>query len=282
MADLAHSMENLLDKIRQGEQDITTEVADALLHALDGLNELRKELVSPDAEETVIGPYVAELAGVTIADASVASSGDAQPATLTLDEDSRARLAALLVESVPVVRVVTELDAASQWPSVRCFQMLSELTQLGEVVASAPTMAQIEAGATGTVLTAILATSLSQHEILTVVQEIEEVSSATIAPYLPEPDADGASEAQEGTPKRGAKDDGGPGQPTNGAKASPARTARIDVERLDDLMNALGELVVDKTRIAQIARTFESRYRGDDLVESLSLAAARVVKVVDY
>jgi len=56
---------------------------------------------------------------------------------------------------------------------------------------------------------------------------------------------------------------------------------RIDVERLDRLMNTIGELVIDRTRILQIGKMLESRYKEDDLVHALGETSSHVVKVVD-
>ena len=87
---------------------------------------------------------------------------------------------------------------------------------------------------------------------------------------------------------------GGPGEsPTDAAanandsgRRSPAaaqhtQTVRVDVERLDNLMTTIGELVIDRTRIAQIGRLLQAKYKEDELVKSLGDTSAHVSKVVD-
>ena len=87
---------------------------------------------------------------------------------------------------------------------------------------------------------------------------------------------------------------GGPGEsPTNtsaktndGGRKSPAapqhtQTVRVDVDRLDNLMTTIGELVIDRTRIAQIGRLLQAKYKEDDLIKSLGETSAHVSKVVD-
>ncbi len=63
-------------------------------------------------------------------------------------------------------------------------------------------------------------------------------------------------------------------------KIEALQTVRIDVERLDALMNLVGELVIDRTRISQISRELQSRYRGDETVKSLEQIAAHIGKMV--
>ncbi|KAA0257108.1 hybrid sensor histidine kinase/response regulator [Deferribacter autotrophicus] len=47
------------------------------------------------------------------------------------------------------------------------------------------------------------------------------------------------------------------------------QTIRVDVNRLDTLMNLVGELVLSRNRIAQISAEFEKKFDGDFLVEQL-------------
>ena len=76
-----------------------------------------------------------------------------------------------------------------------------------------------------------------------------------------------------------AKSTGSGEQATGGGKQ--IQTVRVDVERLDNLMTTIGELVIDRTRIAQIGRLLQAKYKEDDLVKSLGETSAHVAKVVD-
>jgi two-component system chemotaxis sensor kinase CheA len=64
-------------------------------------------------------------------------------------------------------------------------------------------------------------------------------------------------------------------------KIESLQTMRIDVERMDAMMNMVGELAIDRTRVHQIGRALLARYRDDELVQALSDMAAHIVKVVD-
>ncbi len=64
-------------------------------------------------------------------------------------------------------------------------------------------------------------------------------------------------------------------------KGAQAQTVRVDVARLDKLLNLVGELVIDRTRIAQIGGRFERQERSSELVESLNEAAAHIGRITD-
>lgn len=59
------------------------------------------------------------------------------------------------------------------------------------------------------------------------------------------------------------------------------KTVRTSVERLDKLMNLVGELITDRNRIYQIRREFEARYKGDPRVEVLSETVTHIGRITD-
>lgn len=64
-------------------------------------------------------------------------------------------------------------------------------------------------------------------------------------------------------------------------KAEPLQTMRIDVERMDVLMNTVRELVIDSARVGETSRVLQSRYRDDDSVRALGDTSSHIARVVD-
>ncbi len=59
-------------------------------------------------------------------------------------------------------------------------------------------------------------------------------------------------------------------------RPAPEQTVRVDVGRLDTLMNLVGELVLAKNRLARLRAEAEERWPGEDLVEALGETSAQV------
>ncbi|MGB9521342.1 MAG: Hpt domain-containing protein, partial [Anaerolineales bacterium] len=59
------------------------------------------------------------------------------------------------------------------------------------------------------------------------------------------------------------------------------KTVRTSVERLDNLMNLIGELITDRNRMYQLRRDLESQYRGSAQIESLSETIIHVGRITD-
>ncbi|PWH17742.1 MAG: chemotaxis protein CheA [Anaerolineae bacterium] len=59
------------------------------------------------------------------------------------------------------------------------------------------------------------------------------------------------------------------------------KTVRTSVERLDNLMNLIGELITDRNRMYQLRRELEALYRGSPQVEALSDTIIHVGRITD-
>jgi two-component system, chemotaxis family, sensor kinase CheA len=70
---------------------------------------------------------------------------------------------------------------------------------------------------------------------------------------------------------------------TNGpvAKLTADKTVRTSVERLDNLMNLVGELITDRNRLYQIRSRLEGRFRGDSDVDIFAQTTAHVGRITD-
>lgn len=61
----------------------------------------------------------------------------------------------------------------------------------------------------------------------------------------------------------------GQAQTINQSEKKAIKTVRVDVEKLDTLMNLVGELVIDRTRLERFVEVFENNYGTGDLVEDI-------------
>lgn len=61
-----------------------------------------------------------------------------------------------------------------------------------------------------------------------------------------------------------------------------AKTVRVDVQKLDNLMNLVGELVIDRTRLERFVEIFESRYGTNDLVEAVNEISTHLGQLTNH
>lgn len=278
MTQLAHAMESLLDLVRTGELPVTTPLVDGLLHGLDGLSILKDDLVDGQDSGLDIGTTVAELedlAGVLgEAESTASPAGQLQARPLFLNEEALKTVDAPRADGEHIFKVSAHFTQDSMFLSIRSFQVLGEMSGLGEVLASSPTQEEIEQEKAGPLMQVVLMGNATPDAIKAAVESVEDVESAEVEDFvyeppteMPEPEPVAAvAPAVETEPAATTEQDSG-AQKEKSAKSS--QTVRIDVERLDSLMNAIGELVIDRTRMQQISRDLEAKFSGDQTVANL-------------
>ncbi|SHF34823.1 chemotaxis protein CheA [Desulforamulus putei] len=288
MANLTHEMENLFDKIRHGEVHVTSAMVNVLFEALDTLKALKEEVtgdgpavdtsaVVGKIKEFVEGGAAVEVpvqpAAVPEAPAQRAAADSAPVARRWLEisdvEENVIREAEL--RGFQCYRVAVDIDRDCQMKNVRAFLVFETLQQVGEIIKCEPAAEDIQEGKYDVGFQVLLITKEDADRIKNLMITISEVTEAEVQPVI-------LSSAE--SPKTPARAEATPGvrpvTPENNAlKQEPGdkkavKTVRVDVTKLDNLMNLVGELVIDRTRLNRFAEIFESRYGSDDLVEAIN------------
>jgi two-component system, chemotaxis family, sensor kinase CheA len=280
MTGLAHVMEQALDQLRNGEIGVTPELVDALLNGMDGLKDLRGVLSDMDQEIPDVSEAIAQLEDVVAGE-----SGGAAPVELGIPSVREPeggidldKLRGEMDKGNSVLSIQLAISSEPVWYAVKGFQVLTALQSMGEVITSAPTQEEIDAGNVGPRFSAALATEMTPESVADgVARRVEDITNIVVVPaFTP------TGEPTEIEPAPAAANQG-PAASGSSAQAPAGRkqALRIDVERIDAIINTIGELMVDRTRIAQIGRGLEKRYKGDDLIDALSMTSGHIVKLVD-
>lgn len=99
---------------------------------------------------------------------------------------------------------------------------------------------------------------------------VEEEEKAPVAVVPERKKAEAKEDSQQKEDKKSAGDSG---KDKAQARKHSARTVRVDVERMDAIMDLVGELVINRTRLTQLSRTISARYDGEENVENINETA---------
>ena len=278
MTEVAHAMESLLDKLRNHEVEVTPEVIDALLHSLDALRVLTDELIDEQGVEVDFESLVAELEASAGMAAATNDSGSETAASVELDDAALAEVQAALNAAQTVFDLHAEVVGDQTFASIRLFQLVTEFQDSTRFIASVPTLEQIQAQENGATFHAVIGTDKSPEDIQKLAEGVQDIGNVEVAPF--NPDAEKSAPVAASTPDSESESKTAPGAESR-PRSNANQTVRIDVERLDHLMNLIGELVIDRTRLQQIGRSLSAKYKSDDLIDSLGKTSSHVVKVVD-
>ena len=254
---LTHHMEDVLNKARHGELIITSDVMDVVLESIDLMKALLNIIRDTSSD-----------AGVDVSDCvtrlDVVSGGDGSVETPVVEE-------APVVEETPAVaeEIQTDSDDDIDYDSMDPDEIEAEIERLlnqRQDEDKAKRAAKIAAGEK--VPEAPPAPDSDEPK-----SEPEAKPEPAPAPAAPAPVSKPAPVVKKEIP---ASDDAKAAAPAKRAPATVEQTIRVDVKRLDHLMNLIGELVLAKNRLIKINDDVEERYEGEEFLEELN----QVVSIV--
>ena len=172
------------------------------------------------------------------------------------------------------------LDSETLLKGARAFMVFQKLEEIGEIIKSDPDVEAIEDEDFEDKFNVVIVTKSDADivkEKVELVSEIEKVIIASVniseeveTPETKEKETVGVSQemaldesskesSSQALTEKGesGKDQSNDKEKDSGQKIKTGKTVRVDIERLDKLMNLVSELVINKTRLEQIAVTEE-------------------------
>lgn len=271
MAGLTHAMEDVFGALRSGTIEDVVPFADTLLATLDVLRALVEEVFAghelTDQPELLTIRLRTELDAAlgTGASAEIAPASPSAPIAGAMSSSPGAVVARLIGDAPaptgPRSIIRATVDPSCEWSAVRLLQVILEVAEGGFLVASIPSQADVEGGLGDLEATLLVDADAATLDALTArLLQIDDIAAVAVEAA---PDGLERRTADLGPEARGAS---GPGKAAlAGDRLKVAQqTIRIDVSRLDELMNLVGELVVQKTRLQRQASQLIGSLGADD------------------
>lgn len=263
MAELTHALESLFDEMREGRLAPNAIVADELLAAVDVIKILRDEIISRQSAGVDVSSLLNRLELLQqpverSEETAAASSGE-----LRLTQTQLKQLKKLQQAGQAIFEIHLKAASGAFAAVARLYQATTTLMEIGQVVVQQPALDDLSEGTESVWL--ILATHFEVDEVLEILADIENIAEADVQPYIP------SSPATKNPPVPVNS------QPSVGLD----KTVRISVERLDTMMNLVGELVTGRTRLLQIEEMLRAQYGKSGAAAALSDLAAPVSHVIN-
>lgn len=284
IGDLTHEMENVLDDLRHGTLSVGTPIINALLDCLDALGTLVDSVAAAGTDTHASGKDIPALvahltalrAGDTAAPAeAMASTGAPEALRLTEFEETSAADARDAGLSLRVIHVSLSADCLMK--SVRVYMVLAALEPLGSVLASRPGEEALEAEEFDQSFLVLLATDRPATEVSAALSKISEIDSVSVSEWAAPAAETPPASVETPLPTEILL----PAEMSAPApvKAAAAQTIRVEVSRLDSLLNLVGELVIDRSQIEQYGQTLHARYPQEEAVAQLMETAHRIARI---
>lgn len=286
MQKLTHDMENVLSEIRNGNIAVTAELLDILFQCLDALEQYVESIVESGSEgdkdnHKIINKLNAILEGGqdnTTVTAEVAATAEAiaiepvqdslpsQVEAAVSDADKRQHLQMSFtdfeknaiqkayLENFKVYGITIYISEGCVLKSARAFIVFRTLEKLGQVIKSHPAVQDIEDEKFDDRFTTFIVTKENTEKITSELRSVAEVTDVLtdeiIIPIEPVEAAKEDNQQKTNRKKKTSTKDSN--TKATGIKPKTNRTVRVDIERLDTLMNLVSELIIIKNGLETI------------------------------
>ncbi|MCT2344004.1 chemotaxis protein CheA [Niallia taxi] len=273
LASLTHQMENVLDAIRNEKISVTPEVLDVIFLAVDDLEAMVESIASGGDGKRNVEDVVKKLVAIesgeafveTAANQTATAVGEVSLPGSSYDEFEITVMQQSKEQGFNTYEIEISLSQNCLLKAARVFMIFEALESLGEVIKSNPPVEELEEEKFEY---SFMVTIISKEEPSTIeakimkVSEVEKVNvnsfSASELSVEEVAEEEAAPQAQESSvpvqpaaaPKKEEE------KPAVVAKQS-SKTIRVNIERLDILMNLFEELVIDRGRLDQISQDLQ-------------------------
>ncbi|RAK23390.1 two-component system chemotaxis sensor kinase CheA [Anoxybacillus vitaminiphilus] len=268
LANLTHQMENVLDAIRNHKIQVTPDILDVVFHAVDDLEAMVNSIAEGGDGKRDVTEVVQQLKLIEQGKTPIATEPTSRPSpsspihTQTYGDFEYNVLQQAKEQGFTSYEVHVKLRADCLLKAARVFMIFETLEQVGEIIKSNPPAELLEQEQFDTEFIITVISKENKEDLYKRIIKVSEIEEVVVTPLdlekigmelqRTEASLTQAEEKSEKTEEQEKKEK---------EKASTARqtaagnkTIRVNIERLDILMNLFEELVIDRGRLEQISR----------------------------
>ncbi len=270
LAEFTHEMESVLDLLRLNELRVDTHVINVLFQAVDTLEVLLEQTISDEP----IGSFSNELAALRalISRRSAIeeeSATEPEVVSVDLDEFSRETVKQGIEQGFNAYEIIVSLRPKTLLKSVRVYTVFQALEAVGTIIQTNPSIQDLEEEQFDLEFGIIILTKESPSEIRSIIEGISEIDGVSVAPVRLGNGEEIIGIAEEPEPVA-ESDEAAAAVETKTVPSRHHRSealVRVETERLDKLINLVGELVISRTQVMEIADVGENSEQKNVLLQ---------------
>lgn len=298
MQRLTHDMENVFQEIRSENMKVSPELVDVLFRGLDALEGYLAEILETANEGTEENEEICNTLNVIAAKAtgkevtetkkeeaenSSEGAAPAEPAggsakydSIKITDYELTTFEKAKSQNQNIYGITVYLQETCILKAARAFLVFKALEELGEVIKAEPNVQDIEDEKFEFDFSLVYFTQESKEKIKEAIESVSEIKEAVIGPFEVKEEANAPKEEVKASPKEESKPASSApaaqqaakkeeqavakkAAPQKNTKPTVGRTVRVDIEKLDVLMNLVSELIIAKNGLVSMSSTDDSK-----------------------
>ncbi len=287
---LTHQMESVFELIRGGQLSVANELLNILFECIDFIKQLRCSILAGVMEEEDISALMSRLEAIKNSAVASPVEQEVKPQAPALhilfNSSQKEKIEGALADGYEVMAIHIHMAEEESMKYVRAKLVEINLTEHGEIAACYPELELIEQDDlfSGSVVY-ILITRQGQQDIIQSLKQIsqleaihfEYITNLNLDTFLEGKEVPGI-EKNKGSISETAKAKEITVLPES--KVQVPQTVRVDVERLEELLNLVGELIIDNTRLHSIRARLSEQFKNHSDINDLNDIAGHLNTVV--
>lgn len=292
LADLTHKMENVLDAIRNNKVKLTEKMLDIIFQAVDALEAMVLDIIDGGQGKKDVKQLVNQLEAMENGEAvetTPTSTSESLEKNLEidvmLDDFELTVLQQSKERGYKNYQVTVTLQETCLLKAARVYMVFEILEKMGEVIKSSPTVPELEEEKFDYSFTVVLVTKDSKEDVqakINKVSEIDTVEVKELAVRAYDQDDQNVPESIESEDASVTEIESSESSDQEKAKKKAqlsSKTIRVNIDRLDALMNLFEELVIDRGRLEQISTTLKNN-ELQETVEHMSRISGDLQNII--
>ncbi len=226
MEHLCHSMEDVFSLIRSGQREVTASLTDLLLTCTDTIERMLDAIEAGEAPSDEQSAHLTQdLRAFAEGEDPSCEPGDPEPAG-----------------NRPLYTLSVAIDPSCTMKDVRAILLLQNLEAIGTIISTNPTRNLLEDGKFGESFDVTIESDAGEDALRTIASGTDTTLLAISSP------------AGEDVPEEETESPQVPQGAARAVKSREIKNIRVDIERLDRMMNLVEDLVINRGRLEQIAK----------------------------
>lgn len=282
LASLTHQMENVLDAIRNHKLSVTPEILDVVFQAVDDLEAMVFSIADGGDGKRNVTEVVEKLKLIEKGESPLQVQSQAEAAATTAAESTTSTFKSEYDEFEYTVleqskeqgfeayEITIALREDCLLKAARVYMVFEVLEKVGEVIKSTPPVDQLEEEQFDQEFTVSIVSKENQEDLKKIIMKVSEVEKVEINAISlgdirnKQETTEASSEEEskktvEATTNSDVPVETEQKKQTSTTKQASNKTIRVNIERLDILLNLFEELVIDRGRLEQISNDLKNQ-----------------------
>ncbi len=296
MQTLTHDMENVFSEVRNDKMKVTSDLVDVLFQCLDALETYLDNIINTQDEGTddnaaiikmlndflnggssSAAPAAPAAPAQTAAPAAASASGGGNFANVVFADFEQHAISEATAKNLNVYGIHVQVDPGCILKAARAFLVFKSVEEVGEIIKSNPSAQDIEDERFDFEFDIFVISAESLEKVTGVIKNVSEIKDAIgekivlSAPEASSEDNKSSETVAETKPAiaQPSKPAAAQGQAPQKGKPVVNRSVRVDIDKLDSLMNLVSELIIAKNGLVSASATSDNKENNRSMREQI-------------